>query len=193
MKGYKKAKFKSFPSLAKAEDFIQENAPKVEEKPLKQQTLHDFATSDGTTVKKRKVVKSNIHIVIYFDGGSRGNGKAFNPVAGSGALLQIEDGDKHELRTIKLREFLDSHHTDLVETLSNNFAEYMAVIIGLQEIKKQNLVAEGVKLSIFGDSSLVINQLSGTYACRAENIKRLYKQAKQIITEFKREGKILDD
>ena len=191
MKGFKQAKFKGFPTRDEAEEFIKINAQKLAES-QKQKKVDEFFTTDGPATKKiKKAVKINTHITMYFDGGSRGNGKTLHPVAGSGAVLQIIDKDKQEEKTIKLREFLDEQHICRAETLSNNFAEYMALIIGLKEIRKdEHLVTEGAKSTAYGDSKLVINEASGTYACRAENIFRLYTEAKRIIKEFKREGKL---
>jgi ribonuclease HI len=63
---------------------------------------------------------------------------------------------------------------------TNNEAEYMAVIEGLQHAF--NL---GWKdFCIQGDSQLVINQLKGLWAVKADNLKRLNILAKEIIKKF---------
>merc|ERR1711982_189694 len=111
-------------------------------------------------------------------------------------LLDLElccklDSDKKEKGIVKLCKYLCDVHAN-GKTLTNNYAEYTALIIGLNEVRIKNLVSEGAKLDIFGDSMLVINQLSGLWECRAENILHLYKEAKGIIKEFKEAGMILE-
>lgn len=94
-------------------------------------------------------------IIIYTDGGSRGNPGP----AGAGAYITDSEGKK--LKGVS--KFLG------VQT--NNFAEYEAVILGLHEIKK--MFGKNVKdmdIEVRMDSELVKKQLSGEYQIREESL-----------------------
>jgi len=94
-------------------------------------------------------------IIIYTDGGARGNPGP----AGAGAYITDKDGK--ELKSVS--EFLG------VKT--NNFAEYEAVILGLKEAKKifgKKLASMEVEVRM--DSELVKKQLSGEYQIKEESL-----------------------
>jgi len=94
-------------------------------------------------------------IIIYTDGGSRGNPGP----AGAGA--HITDGDGKKLKGVS--KFLG------VQT--NNFAEYEAVVLGLHEVKK--MFGKNIKdmdIEVRMDSELVKKQLSGEYQIREESL-----------------------
>ncbi len=100
-------------------------------------------------VKKKK-------IIIYTDGGSRGNPGN----AGSGALIMHEDG------TVIKR------CTESLGVRTNNYAEYQAVILGLENLKRV-LGVEKIKeydIEIKMDSELVKRQLSGEYQIKEESL-----------------------
>ena len=65
---------------------------------------------------------------------------------------------------------------------SNNVAEYSALIRGLEWLKNHNMFDS--KVVVRGDSSLVINQLKGTFKVKATRIIELYKRAKDLLDEF---------
>jgi len=94
-------------------------------------------------------------IIIYTDGGARGNPGP----AGAGAYITDNEG-KEICSTSKF----------LGET-TNNFAEYEAVVLGLKEAKKKfgkklKDIAVHVKL----DSELVTKQLNGEYQIKEETL-----------------------
>ncbi len=63
---------------------------------------------------------------------------------------------------------------------SNNEAEYMALIEGLQ-----TLLHRGIRnVLVFGDSQLVINQVTKVYKVKSENLIPLYNQAQELIKQF---------
>ena len=63
---------------------------------------------------------------------------------------------------------------------TNNEAEYMGLIIGLEEA-----INIGVKnLYVEGDSLLVIKQMKGLYKVKAENLYKLYENAKKLEKQF---------
>jgi len=56
--------------------------------------------------------------------------------------------------------------------LTNNEAEYNAVITALQVARKGDV--------IYTDSELVVKQLKGEYAVKADNLKQLHDAAKKL-------------
>lgn len=105
------------------------------------------------------MVDTNVY-TLFFDGCSKGNpGRA-----GAGAVLY-----KNEIEIWNKAHYVGNK-------LTNNYAEYMGLIIGLQEAVKQNISTLQVK----GDSLLVIRQMKGEYKVNSENILELYKVAKNL-------------
>lgn len=113
--------------------------------------------------KKEKYI-TDIEYLLQFDGCSKGNpGKA-----GSGAVIYK---NKTELWGKSL--FVGNKNT-------NNEAEYTGLIIGLEEA-----IDMGIKnLCVEGDSLLVINQMTGKYKVKSENLILLYDQAKELEKKF---------
>jgi ribonuclease HI len=65
-------------------------------------------------------------------------------------------------------------------TVTNNQAEYEALLIGLQYLKE----AKAISVEIFGDSELVIKQLNGQYECRNDILRNYYEECKEILKSF---------
>lgn len=111
-------------------------------------------------------------LVLHFDGGSRGN-----PGPGYGSFVLLEDG--HERRRRRL---------SLGPCLTNNEAEYEALIAGLQDAATW-LQARGrdpaqVQLEVRGDSQLVIRQLRGTWKAREPRMAALRDRALALLRRF---------
>src|SRR6516162_2070901 len=68
----------------------------------------------------------------------------------------------------------------LGELCSNNVAEYQALIIGLQMAIDLKIPT----LEVYGDSQLIINQLSGIYDVKKEDLMPYHKYAHQLMEEF---------
>jgi ribonuclease HI len=101
---------------------------------------------------------------IYVDGASRGNPGS----SGAGVLIKDIDGTIHKIKRN-------------LGILTNNQAEYEALIIALQaakELKKNHL-------KIYTDSSLLANQINGNWRVRDSKIAVLYKKARRLIEKFK--------
>lgn len=99
-------------------------------------------------------------IVIYTDGGSRGN----PGLAGAGAVITTGKGELIK----KASKFLG--------IVTNNEAEYQAVILGL-ETAKRLLGKEKLRsydLEVRMDSQLVASQLSGEYQIKEEKLFPLF-------------------
>jgi ribonuclease HI len=101
---------------------------------------------------------------LFTDGAARGNPGP----AGAGAVIISADGHI----VAKIGKFLGDN--------TNNNAEYMGLILGLKRAK-----AMGIKeLDVFADSELVVKQLSGEYQVKAENLRPLFDEARQLLTGF---------
>ncbi len=101
---------------------------------------------------------------LYVDGAARGNPGP----AGAGAVILSPDGHV----VAKLGKFLGDS--------TNNVAEYMGLILGLKRAK-----AMGIKeLDVFADSELMVKQLAGDYAVKAEHLRPLYEEARALLKGF---------
>jgi len=71
----------------------------------------------------------------------------------------------------------------LGDDVSNNVAEYTALIKGMEHI-----IESGYRgpLIVRGDSQLVIRQMLGEYAARARRLTGLHERAKQLVQHFER-------
>jgi hypothetical protein len=65
-------------------------------------------------------------------------------------------------------------------TVTNNQAEYEALLRGLQYLKE----AKAISVEIIGDSELVIKQLNGQYECRNDTLRNYYEECKEILKSF---------
>jgi ribonuclease HI len=101
-------------------------------------------------------------LIIETDGASRGN----PGLAGAGVI--IKDGQGNRIRQIA--EFLGS--------MTNNQAEYRALIIGLKAAAE--MAPEQVTVRM--DSELVVRQMNGQYKVRNPSIVPLYLQAVEAAT-----------
>ena len=113
-------------------------------------------------------------LILHFDGGSRGN-----PGPGYGTFVLLEDG--RELRR-RRQEF--------GPRLTNNEAEYEALIRGLQEALSW-LASEGrdpkhEALEVRGDSQLVLCQLRGTWKAHEPRMAALRDRALALLRRFGR-------
>jgi len=69
----------------------------------------------------------------------------------------------------------------IVATSTNNQTEYQALVKGLELLRE--ICADAVE--VFGDSILVINQLTGIYECQSEVLISYYERCLQLLKEFK--------
>ena len=68
----------------------------------------------------------------------------------------------------------------LTSAISNNAAEYEALIIGLEIAHNMELNT----LTIYGDSQLIINQLLGIYAVKKEGLVPYFQREKELMAMF---------
>lgn len=102
-------------------------------------------------------------VVVYTDGGARGNP---GPAA-AGVVIQ-KDGET--IATIG--QFLG-------KTLTNNWAEYQALIIALQKLTALGLTDETVEVRM--DSELIVKQMRGEYRVKHADLKTLYLQVQELL------------
>ncbi len=109
-------------------------------------------------------------IILHTDGGARGN------PGPAGAGVAIFDETDEVIQTAK--KFLG-------KDLTNNEAEYQALIFGLQtvfELFKEKTELKNLDLEIRLDSELVIKQLRGEYKIKEARLKVLATEVKDIIS-----------
>ncbi len=103
---------------------------------------------------------------VYSDGAARGN----PGISGAGAVLVEPSGQVVD----KLGKFLGVH--------TNNYAEYMGLLIGLRRAKSL-----GVReIEVFADSELMIRQLGGRYQVKSATLRPLYEEAVKLLNVFSR-------
>jgi len=101
---------------------------------------------------------------LYFDGACKGNPGP----AGAGYVLyqgSIEVSYKYE--------FIGTNET-------NNVAEYHALVLGL----KQSLSYGVRNLTVYGDSLLVINQVTGKFKVNSHKLNKYYEFAVELSKQF---------
>ena len=103
---------------------------------------------------------------LYFDGASRGN----PGLSGCGFVIY----DNNNKSIYKGSKFLDIN--------TNNYAEYMGLILGLETAIDNNID----NIIIKGDSLLVINQMNNKYNVNSSNLINLYKKSKELEVNFKK-------
>lgn len=99
----------------------------------------------------------------YFDGASRGNPGE----AGAGACLVDERGGL----IWECMEYLGKR--------TNNEAEYEALIMLLEEIKRRGIR----ETPVFGDSKLVINQVLGLWKVNEPRLKPFAARARELVSD----------
>ena len=109
---------------------------------------------------------------MYTDGGSRGNpGKA-----GIGVVILNEN-----------KEVLKKFGEYLGDGLTNNEAEYQAVIFGLKKCKAvfgKKEIAES-EVEVRSDSELLVNQMNGNYKIENEKMQKFFIEIWNLKIDFK--------
>ena len=108
-------------------------------------------------------------IVITFDGGAMPN-----PGIGYGSY-NIKEEDKAWYIYKKSRE-------EYGDGVTNNQAEYMALISAIKSVTK--MVGKNNNLKIYGDSLLVIKQISGEWKIKEKKLKLLFDELKNLLLNF---------
>lgn len=105
-------------------------------------------------------------IIIYTDGGSRGNP--------GDAAIGVVVGDKQ--------------YGEYIGKATNNIAEYSAVLFALKKAKQlfgKDECADA-EIEIRADSELVVKQMNGEYKIKEEELQKLFIEIWNLKTEFKK-------
>lgn len=102
---------------------------------------------------------------IRVDGASRGNPGQ----AGAGAVIRDPQGNIVR----ELKKYLG--------IMTNNMAEYNALIMALAEAKKMGIR----EVEVFADSELMVKQLTGKYKVRSADLKPLFDEALAFLKGFR--------
>ncbi len=104
-------------------------------------------------------------LVIYTDGGARGNPGP--------AAIGVVVGDKE--------------YGEYLGETTNNQAEYRALIFALKKAKQLlgSKKAEGAELEVRMDSELVVRQLNGEYKIKEPDLQLLFVEAWNLRLDFK--------
>ena len=130
-------------------------------------TKTSFATISALLHSSKKIYPNNCpnnYYLLRFDGCSKGN----PGMAAAGAVLY-----KNEIEIWSGSKFLGYNET-------NNYAEYMGLIMGLSKAIELNIS----DLIVEGDSMLIIKQMNGENKVKSNNIIELHKLAVELKTKF---------
>lgn len=105
-------------------------------------------------------------IVIYTDGGARGNPGP----AGAGVVI-YENGEKKA----EIAEYLGARQT-------NNWAEYEAVVIALGKALELLYIGKDIEFRL--DSKLVVEQLSGNWKIKEPRLKPQAEKVRGLLKDF---------
>lgn len=129
------------------------------------QLIHDHHTQHINPTGE--VIDSNEHYRMFFDGGSRNNPGH----AGSGCVIQ-KWHNNNWLLIWGTAVYLD-HAT-------NNQAELIALLTGLQQTTKQHIR----RLTIVGDSQLILNQIENKTKITHQSLRKLHAEVKYHLSQI---------
>jgi ribonuclease HI len=95
--------------------------------------------------------------------------------------LSCEDGCGIGILLVSLHGVTYSFSVRLPAPCTNNLAEYEAVRKGMELL----LEAGAEAVEVFGDSKLMISQLTEEYRCENESLFPLWMQCRELMTQFR--------
>jgi ribonuclease HI len=105
-----------------------------------------------------------VTVVLHVDGGARGN-------PGPGAAACIVSSPEGE--TLLQR-------AELLGRVSNNVAEYRALLLGLRAAAELG----ATEVEVIGDSELICKQVNGVYKVKHDSMKPLHREALALLGGF---------
>ena len=105
-------------------------------------------------------------VIIYADGGSRGN----PGVAGSGIVIYAADGST----------ILDEIAYVVGKKSTNNVAEYYGLLRGVERAAELG----ATEVEFYMDSKLVVEQINGRWKIKHPDMQKLALEAKKVINSF---------
>ena len=97
---------------------------------------------------------------LYFDGASRKNP---GPASFGGVIYN------------KAGKEIDTYYK-YIGTATNNVAEYCGLLAGLHRARELNIK----ELKVFGDSNLIIQQVTGKWKVKNDTLRAIYNQIKEV-------------
>jgi ribonuclease HI len=105
-------------------------------------------------------------VIVHVDGGARGNP---GPAAAACVI------------TSPAGEVL-GEHAQLLGSVTNNVAEYRALLLGLEQARELG----ASEIEVVGDSELIAKQVRGIYKVKHEAMKPLHREALAALQGFER-------
>ena len=106
-------------------------------------------------------------VLVYFDGGARGNP---GPAAIGAVVLDPSSTPPTRVAAVSER----------IGETTNNVAEYRALIAGLQAA----VAASARTVKVRGDSKLVIEQVAGRWKVKQPHLRPLCDEARALLSRF---------
>ena len=106
-------------------------------------------------------------LVIYCDGGARGNP---GPAAIGAVVLDPSTDPPTRLATVSER----------IGVATNNVAEYRALVAGLEAARE----FPARRVRVRADSQLLVRQLEGRYRVKQEHLRPYYERARELLSEY---------
>jgi len=103
-------------------------------------------------------------VIVHVDGGARGN-------PGPAAAACVISSPAGEVL---------GEHTQLLGTVTNNVAEYRALLLGLERARELG----ASEIDVVGDSELIAKQVRGLYKVKHESMKPLHREATAALEQF---------
>ena len=107
-----------------------------------------------------------LRLVVHVDGGARGNP---GPAAGA-CVISTPEGE------------VLGEQVRLLGAVTNNVAEYHALLLGLQCASELG----ATEVEVVGDSELIARQVSGAYRVKHDALKPLHRDALDALAQFDR-------
>jgi len=113
------------------------------------------------------------NIIAYTDGGARGN-------PGPAAVGIVFCNGK--------KKVIEKHSKYLGDNLTNNIAEYKAIIFALKKFKSRfgKKLAKETQMEIRTDSELIYKQFIGEYKIKNEKMQQLFIELRNLTVDFKK-------
>jgi ribonuclease HI len=105
-------------------------------------------------------------LIVHVDGGARGNP---GPAAAA-AVTSTPTGD------------VVDEHAQLLGKVTNNVAEYRALLLGLARARELG----ATEIEVIGDSELIAKQIQGIYKVKHPSMRPLYLEAMEALKAFDR-------
>jgi ribonuclease HI len=107
-----------------------------------------------------------VKVIVHVDGGARGNP---GPAAAA-CVISSPEGE------------VLGEYAQLLGTVTNNVAEYRALLLGLQQARELG----ANEIEVIGDSELIAKQVKGLYKVKHEAMKPLHREATAALGQFER-------